>query len=135
MLHFDTSMTPSSNKPIELLVDSIRAEARDIMSFTLVAPDGGKLPPSGPGGHVEIALPNGLIRHYSMVNDCNDTDHYLISVGRTADSSGGSDFLHTDVRVGDKLQVTAVRNNFELDPAAKSYRFIAGGSASRLSCR
>lgn len=87
-------------------IDTVSAEARDIMSFTLVARDGGVLPACEPGGHIEISLPNGLTRHYSLINDCRAADHYLFAVGRPDDSRGGSDHIHAQFRLGTPVRIT-----------------------------
>jgi ferredoxin-NADP reductase len=119
------------NRDIEsrrsLRVTDIRAEARGVVLVELRAPDGGALPPFAPGAHLEIELPNGLIRHYSLANDSREKDRYLIGVGRDLKSRGGSDYVHRELRCGATLQVGGPRNNFPLDPDARSYLFVAGG--------
>ncbi len=113
--------------PLDLRVAAVSAEARDVMMLELAAADGGRLPPLDPGGHVELVLPNGLVRHYSLVNDGRDADRYLLAVGLAAESRGGSAYIHGSLRSGDRLTATGLRNNFPLDEAAAAYRFIAGG--------
>lgn len=118
---------PSAESPLEVEVETVSAEARDVMLIGLCAREGGLLPSCTPGGHIDLRLPNGLIRQYSLINDCKETDRYLIAVGRAEDSRGGSDFIHNQVREGSPLAIIGVRNNFPLDPDAGRYRFIAGG--------
>ncbi|QIE54901.1 oxidoreductase [Pikeienuella piscinae] len=113
--------------PLQVVVESVGAEARDAMTFTLAAADGGALPSCAPGGHIELALPGGLLRHYSLINDCENPDLYMIAVGRAASSRGGSDHIHSQFREGTQVQVNAVRNTFRLDPEADAYCFVAGG--------
>jgi ferredoxin-NADP reductase len=110
-----------------LSVTDVRAEARDVMMLELRAPNGGPLPRFEPGAHLEIALPNGLVRHYSLVNDWRETDRYVVAVGRAPDSRGGASCVHQLVRCGAQLRVSPPRNNFALDPTASSFLFIAGG--------
>jgi len=112
---------------VKVTVTDIRAEARDVMLIELRAPDNRSLPAFQPGAHLEINLPGRLVRHYSLANDCREKDRYLIGVGRVADSRGGSDYIHTQLRCGDRLTVAGLRNNFPLDPDAGCYLFIAGG--------
>lgn len=121
-------------KPREMLparqslqVAEIRAEARDVLLVELRAPDGARLPPFTPGAHLELVLPDGLIRHYSLANDCREHDRYLIGIGRASESRGGSVWLHRELRCGMRLAVAGPVNNFALDPAAGAYRLIAGG--------
>ncbi len=108
-------------------VADVRAEARDVMTLELRAPGGGALPPFEPGAHLEITLPNGLVRHYSLINDWRETERYVVAVGRAANSRGGSDYIHRHVRAGMRLTISAPRNNFRLEMDADRYLFVAGG--------
>lgn len=108
-------------------VSDVQAEARDVVLVEMRAPGGGALPPFEPGAHLEIELPNGLIRHYSLVNDCRERDRYVVAVGRAANGRGGSTFLHQSVHRGMRLSIDPPRNNFALDANAECFLFIAGG--------
>ena len=58
-----------------------RAEiARDIFRFELVGADGADLPEFTAGAHVSLRTPNGLIRKYSLCNDPQERDRYVIAV-------------------------------------------------------
>ena len=116
--------------PVQTLtvqVADVRAEARDVVTLELRAVGGGELPPFEPGSHLDLHLPNGLVRQYSLTNDWRERDRYVIGVGRAADSRGGSDYVHSSIRAGAQLKITAPRNNFALDPDAERFLFIAGG--------
>lgn len=78
-----------------------------------------------PGAHLEVVLPSGLIRHYSLCGDPKD-DVYTIAVLREAESRGGSVELHDTVSVGDELVVRGPRNHFPL-VEAEHITFLAGG--------
>lgn len=108
-------------------VTDIQAEARDVILVELRAVAGGPLPAFEPGAHLEMDLPNGLIRHYSLTNDWRERDRYVIGVGRAFKGRGGSEFLHRSLRCEAQVRASAPRNNFAVDPAAGSYLFIAGG--------
>ncbi|MEO8924482.1 MAG: PDR/VanB family oxidoreductase [Caldimonas sp.] len=112
---------------LSLEVADVRAEALDVLLVELRAVGGGTLDPFTPGAHLEIDLPNGLVRHYSLTNDWRERDRYVVGVGRAAKGRGGSDFIHQSLRRGGKLTASAPRNNFGLDPNASSYLFVAGG--------
>ena len=56
--------------------------ANGIRAFELRDPDGGPLPPFTPGAHVTVRTPNGLLRKYSLCNDCSERDRYVIAVKR-----------------------------------------------------
>jgi len=112
---------------LTLRVSRFAAEAKDVALLELQTLNGAKLAPFEPGAHVEVHLDNETIRHYSLLNDCAERDRYVIAVGLAPESRGGSKFIHTALRQGDHLKVSAPRNNFSLDTDAQYYCFIAGG--------
>ncbi|NKJ49025.1 hypothetical protein CIC12_20255 [Burkholderia sp. SG-MS1] len=112
---------------IDTVVAAIHAEAKDILRYDLVDAQGHGLPPFEPGAHLEVYLPNGLIRHYSLCNDFQDVSHYSIGVGLSPTSRGGSKYLHGALKVGDRLRVSTPRNNFPIDQSGEHFTFIAGG--------
>lgn len=105
----------------------VRAEALDVMSLELRAIGGEQLPPFEPGAHLDLHLPNGLIRQYSLTNDWRERDRYVIGVARVAGSRGGSSFVHSSIRAGAQLTISGPINNFALDPGAERFLFVAGG--------
>jgi tetrachlorobenzoquinone reductase len=108
-------------------VSKVRCEARDVLLLELRDPAGGVLPAFTPGAHLEVALANGLVRHYSLCNDPAERDRWCVGVGLARDSCGGSRFIHDTVRVGSTLSVSGPRNHFPLDPSPSESVFIAGG--------
>jgi ferredoxin-NADP reductase len=114
------------DRELHLVVDKIRDEASGARSFRLVAGTGAELPRWQPGGHVEVLLPSGLRRHYSLCGDPADRGCYRIAVRRIADGGGGSRELHDAVNPGSTLTVSGPRNAFPYAPAA-GYLFLAGG--------
>ncbi len=95
--------------------------------FELRRPDGGAVPPFTAGAHVDLHLPNGLVRQYSIANAPDERDRYLLGVKREDPGRGGSRFLHDAVKVGAILKVDGPRNNFPLVEAAPTSIFVAGG--------
>jgi vanillate O-demethylase ferredoxin subunit len=102
-------------------------EATDICTFELVAVDGAPLPAFSAGSHVDVALPNGLTRQYSLCNDPLETHRYLIGVLRDPASRGGSQALHEQVQVGQVLQISTPKNHFALAHDARRSLLLAGG--------
>lgn len=100
--------------------------ADDIVAFRLEALRG-QLPTFQPGAHLDLLLPNGMSRQYSIINGPGETDHYTIGVKLEPDSRGGSECLHGIVRLGDTLAISAPRNNFPLRRDAVKTLLIAGG--------
>jgi vanillate O-demethylase ferredoxin subunit len=103
------------------------AEAEGICSFELVAADGGALPAFSAGAHVDVQVPGGPMRPYSLCNDPRETHRYLIAVQREPASRGGSAGMHERVSVGDHLTIGAPRNQFALHEAAPRHLLLAGG--------
>ncbi|MEO6659068.1 MAG: PDR/VanB family oxidoreductase [Burkholderiaceae bacterium] len=120
-------MSFATEELLSVEVTDVQAEARDVVLVELRATSGAALPAFEPGAHLEVNLPNGMVRHYSLVNDGRSPDHYLVGVGRAANGRGGSEFVHQSVRRGTPLTISAPRNNFRLEPQAEGYLFIAGG--------
>ena len=108
-------------------VKRIAYEAERINSYELVSPDGGELDPFTAGSHIDLRLPDKMIRSYSLLNDQRERHRYVIAVNKDAASRGGSSFLHDRVRAGDILTVSAPKNNFPLHEDAESSVLIAGG--------
>lgn len=90
-------------------------------------PLAGVLPTFQPGAHIDVHLPNGLIRQYSITNGPGESGSYVIGVKRERDSKGGSACIHDVVREGDILAISEPRNNFPLRRDAIRTIFIAGG--------
>lgn len=102
-------------------------EAQDICMLELTSLDGSALPGFSAGSHVDVFLPNGLVRQYSLCNHPQETDRYQIAVLKCADSRGGSVAVHDMVHEGDSIAISAPRNNFALQPEAKKHLLLAGG--------
>jgi vanillate O-demethylase ferredoxin subunit len=102
-------------------------EALDICSFELVAADGQPLPAFTAGAHVDVQVPGGLTRQYSLCNPPHETHRYLIGVLREPASRGGSAAMHERVREGDMLTIGAPKNHFPLAPQARRHLLLAGG--------
>lgn len=110
-----------------LRVNVINDETPSIKTFELVDPEGLDLPVFTPGSHVDVTLPDGQVRQYSLCNGPAERHRYLLGVLREAHGRGGSRQMHERVAVGDLLQVSMPRNSFPLDRAAIRHLLIAGG--------
>jgi tetrachlorobenzoquinone reductase len=108
-------------------VHAIRYEADGVLSFELRALDGRQLLDFTAGAHIDIHLPTGLTRSYSLINAQGECDKYMIAVNRDPQSRGGSQYLCERVRPGDVFEISAPTNNFELFEAAPLSVLIAGG--------
>jgi ferredoxin-NADP reductase/nitrite reductase/ring-hydroxylating ferredoxin subunit len=100
--------------------------AEGIAAFEL-APISGQLPSFQPGAHVDVHLPNGLVRQYSLTNGPGLTSVYRLGVKLEPESRGGSRYMHDSVRPGDTLRLSEPHNNFPLRRDAARTVLIAGG--------
>lgn len=112
---------------LQVRLQRIEKEAADIASFELAAADGRELPPFAAGAHVDVHLPSGLIRQYSLCNPPGERHRYVVAVLREAGGRGGSRAMHDAVRAGDVLTISEPRNNFPLHEEARRHVLIAGG--------
>ncbi|MFK4751639.1 MULTISPECIES: PDR/VanB family oxidoreductase [Oceanospirillaceae] len=112
---------------IEVRVASICRESSQVNSYQLVSADAVPLPAYEAGAHIDVHLPGGLIRQYSLCNATAEPNHYRIGVLRDAGSRGGSEALHRDVKVGSRLQISMPRNLFALEKKATHSLLLAGG--------
>lgn len=112
---------------IEVRIAAIGVEAADVKSYDLRPADGVLLPPFTAGAHVNVRLPNNMLRSFSLVNSQGERHRYVIAVGLDRNSRGGSRFMHQALRVGDRLSVSPPRNNFVLDESAPHSVLIGGG--------
>jgi vanillate O-demethylase ferredoxin subunit len=117
----------SSASTLTVRVARKAQEATDICTFELVDVKGGPLPPFSAGSHVDVHLPGGLTRQYSLCNDPKETHRYLIGVLRDPASRGGSKAMHEQVKEGQELQVSAPKNHFPLAHDARRNLLLAGG--------
>ena len=109
-----------------LLVRQARWIAHDVLELRLTRPTGGALPAWEPGAHVELALPSGLRRAYSLCGEVTDTEAWTIAVHRVPEGRGGSREIHETALVGRELEVRGPVNRFPLVPAP-GYLLLAGG--------
>jgi len=109
-------------------IKAIRHEADGIISLELrPAPGSTAFPPFDAGAHIDLQLPNGLVRSYSLLNAPTERNRYLIGVLNDRNSRGGSRCVHEQLRVGMTLPISAPRNNFTLDETAPRSVLVAGG--------
>ena len=123
----EVTPTQTAQGPIEMRVSAIRYAARDTNIYEFAPVDGRPLPPYQPGAHIDLHLPNGLIRQYSLIEPEPDRSSYTVSVKRDPASRGGSRCVHDELRVGRTLKISAPRNNFPLVEDAGHVVLLAGG--------
>ncbi len=112
---------------LKLRVARKAVQAEGICSFELVDPAGAPLPPFSAGAHLDVHVPGGLTRQYSLCNDPAETSRYLLGVLREPASRGGSVAMHDAVHEGDLIEVALPKNHFPLASGATRSLLLAGG--------
>ncbi|WP_345762164.1 PDR/VanB family oxidoreductase [Diaminobutyricibacter sp. McL0608] len=116
--------TTATTTAIDVTVVGRRILSDAVVELSLSS-DGSPFPSWEPGAHIDLELPDGAIRQYSICG--GDRDIIIrIAVLREEAGRGGSRSVHDRVRVGDRLRVRATRNHFRLREAP-FYLFVAGG--------
>lgn len=111
----------------ELRVTQMRLEADGVISVRLTRIESNKpLPEWEPGAHIDVYVPDGSTRQYSLCGDPRDLSAYEIAVLREPEGRGGSLFIHDQLRVGDRLLVTRPKQGFALEDAS-FHALLAGG--------
>jgi len=101
-----------------------------VTRFEFKRRDGKRFPTFSAGAHTVVYMNDGgtqRLNPYSLMSDPADTETYAISVRRDDQGRGGSLFMHNNVKVGDKMEITYPVNLFSLDLRAKKHVFLAGG--------
>lgn len=98
-----------------------------VAAFTLGRTDGGELPTWTPGSHIDLTLPGGLIRQYSLCSDPADSGVWRVAVLHEPDGRGGSVAAHHHLQVGSVVHAEEPRDNFGYRADAADVLFIAGG--------
>jgi ferredoxin-NADP reductase len=113
------------DRRLRVRVTEVRTEADDVAGLRLEPIAGRHLPAWQPGAHLDVELPSGRLRQYSLCGDPAQRDHYRIAVRRIARGGGGSLEMHARV-VGDELTLRGPRNAFPFIGVDR-YLFVAGG--------
>jgi ferredoxin-NADP reductase len=100
--------------------------AEGVVVLDLRDPDGADLPAWSAGAHIDLRLPGGLTRQYSLCGDPAERDVWRIGVLREPESRGGSAHVHEELVEGAEVEARGPRNHFPLVPADR-YVFVAGG--------
>ncbi|SDU96977.1 PDR/VanB family oxidoreductase [Pseudomonas mucidolens] len=112
---------------IDVVVVSRNTEAEDICSYELASLDGKPLPAFSAGAHIDVHMPDGLVRQYSLCNHPQEQHRYLIGVLKDPASRGGSQCLHEQIHTGAHLRISEPRNLFPLVHGARRSLLFAGG--------
>jgi cytochrome P450/ferredoxin-NADP reductase len=121
-----TTVAAGIGTAFEMEIAEVVPEADDVISLRLRLPGGGLLPEWQPGAHLELRLPSGRLRQYSLCGSPADRTSYTVAVLREHAGRGGSVEVHAIADGGVGVTVRGPRNHFKLVDAP-DYLFIAGG--------
>lgn len=120
-------MSTDVGETIAMRLTATTYAAEYVHLFELRPVSGEPVPRFTAGAHVDLRLPNGFVRQYSIANSEEERHRYLLGVKREAAGRGGSRLMHDELRVGTVLEVGCPRNNFPLVESAAHSVLIAGG--------
>lgn len=109
--------------PRRVLVTGRATPAEGVVELRL---EGAGLPAWQPGAHVDLVLPSGLVRQYSLCGDPADSGTYTVATRLIEDGRGGSREVHEQLHEGTEVEIRGPRNRFPLVDAP-AYVFVAGG--------
>ncbi|MEU4893311.1 PDR/VanB family oxidoreductase [Streptomyces sp. NPDC044780] len=118
-------MTGTTDSWRDTVVTQVRLEAEGVVSLTLAAADGRPLPSWEAGAHIDVRLPSGTVRQYSLCG-APDAAAYTVAVLREDNGRGGSAEIHDTAFVGRTLPIRGPRNHFPLR-SAEHHVLVAGG--------
>ncbi|MDP9339225.1 MAG: MOSC and FAD-binding oxidoreductase domain-containing protein [Acidobacteriota bacterium] len=132
----NAGLAPASGPPPawpgfrKLRVSRIERESASVISLSLVPADDRPLAAALPGQFVVLRVrPEAdgpaLMRNYSL-SDLPATDHYRVSVKQEL-KGAASTYLHTQVRVGNIVDVAAPRGRFTLRPGENPVVLLSAG--------
>lgn len=120
-------MTPAVAARIDARVTDVAMLGADIKRVEFAAANGAPLPVAAPGAHVDLWLPDGKVRQYSVVHSAADGSVWQIAVQREPRSRGGSAYIVERLGRGQTVQLSPPKNHFALDESGDEYLLIAGG--------
>lgn len=106
-------------------VVAVREVASNVRCFECVASNDEELVNATAGSHIDVFLPDGSSRQYSLIES---TRHrYVFAVKREEDGRGGSKHIYDNILSGSVIEISVPRNHFPLDETAPHTVLIAGG--------
>ncbi|MDF1747579.1 MAG: PDR/VanB family oxidoreductase [Alphaproteobacteria bacterium] len=115
-----------SPTPFPAILKSVDVLSDEVKSFTFEALQGTPFTNAQPGGHIDVLLPNELLRQYSLWRWAEDGRSGSVAVKREEAGRGGSQAMH-DLKIGTEVTLNGPRNNFPLKEDAPHSILLAGG--------
>lgn len=111
---------------IDVIVTDKKLLTPKVCQLRLEQLTGDPLPRFQAGAHIDIHLPQGKIRQYSLCGD-SSASFYEIAVQRESSGLGGSTYIHDTLAVGQVLKISQPRNLFALNDGQEPCLLFAAG--------
>lgn len=121
------SAAAAATATLDVVVRQRQLEGEAVAVLALAAANGQALPAFTAGAHIDLHLPGGLVRPYSLCGDPADTQRYRLGVLKDPESRGGSVAVHESLKEGTTLTISAPRNHFPLTETAPHSVLVGGG--------
>jgi ferredoxin-NADP reductase len=117
------------DRDLHVMVSDVRDIAEGVKAITFRHEDGERLPKWFPGAHVDVVLPSGRMRQYSLNGRRDDPLHYRIAVRAipTDQGGGGGSLEMHGLKIGQRVTLKGPRNAFPFIANEAGYLFVAGG--------
>ncbi|WP_067672954.1 PDR/VanB family oxidoreductase [Nocardia miyunensis] len=117
----------SESEPTAALLVSRRASlTSEVILLELRHPEGRELPAWSPGSHIDLLLPDEMVRQYSLCGDPADATTWTVAVFLEPEGRGGSAYIHRSLQEGTTVRTRGPRNHFAFG-SGKRVLFIGGG--------
>lgn len=112
---------------VTVKIENIIKDTDRVNVYILSDPDQNILPPFTAGAHIDLHLPNGMVRQYSLTGKMIGHKQYKIAVQKEINGRGGSVYIHENLKIGDIIPISLPRNLFPIQKASRKHILIAGG--------
>ena len=113
-------------KLYDVVVKNRHVEGENIAIIEFESASSTVLPKVEAGAHIDVYLPNGMVRQYSLCQNPAHIGIFRLGILRDPESRGGSVSAFDDLKEGMKIQVSEPKNLFPL-VKAKHTVLIGGG--------
>ncbi|MFW6764047.1 PDR/VanB family oxidoreductase [Acinetobacter pittii] len=110
----------------DVVVKNRHVEGGNIAVMEFESATSTTLPKVEAGAHIDVHLPNGMVRQYSLCQNPNDEGKFRLGILRDPESRGGSVSAFDEIKDGMQIQVSEPKNLFPLLKAKHSV-LIGGG--------
>lgn len=110
----------------DVVVKNRHVEGGNIAVMEFESATSARLPKVEAGAHIDVHLPNGMVRQYSLCQNPNDEGKFRLGILRDPESRGGSVSAFDEIKDGMQIQVSEPKNLFPLLKAKHSV-LIGGG--------